>query len=97
VNSQDRPRARSRETHEVAPHSPFGVEYHKQALDSSREIGDRISEGKTLGNLGNAYGKLGHHEEAIEHYKQALVISRDIYRRRRISARGFATSTRPVC
>ena len=34
------------------------IEHHKQTLVISREIDNLMSEGKTLGNLGNAYGKL---------------------------------------
>jgi tetratricopeptide (TPR) repeat protein len=58
------------------------IEYCKQALAISREIGDRRSEGNHLGNLGVAYRDLGQVERAIEHYQQALAISREIGDRR---------------
>ena len=40
--------------------------------------GHRQDEGTFLGNLGSAYKDLGQVEKAIEHYTQALVISREI-------------------
>jgi tetratricopeptide (TPR) repeat protein len=48
------------------------------ALSSSREIGDRRGEGNALGNLGNAYLKLGEIRKAIEFHEQRLVLSRDL-------------------
>ena len=54
------------------------IEYHKQALEISREIGHRQGEGNHLGNLGIAYNDLGQVEKAIEYYEQALEISREI-------------------
>jgi len=44
----------------------------------SREIGDRRNEGIWLGNLGLAYSDLGEVEKAIEYYKDALTIGREI-------------------
>ncbi|MHC5614602.1 MAG: tetratricopeptide repeat protein, partial [Nostoc sp.] len=35
------------------------IEFYQQSLEISREIGDRNGEGKSLGNLGNAYNYLG--------------------------------------
>ncbi|PXF56866.1 MAG: hypothetical protein C4B59_16220 [Candidatus Methanogaster sp.] len=58
------------------------IEYYKDALVISREIGDRRGEGNRLGNLGNAYSNLGQVEKAIEYYEDALVISREIGDRR---------------
>jgi tetratricopeptide (TPR) repeat protein len=45
-------------------------------------VGDRRGEGADLGNLGLAYADLGQVDQAIEHYQQALVISREIGDRR---------------
>jgi len=58
------------------------IEYIKQVLVISREIGDRRGEGAGLGNLGSEYGNLGEVEKAIEYHKKALVISREIGDRR---------------
>ena len=49
-----------------------------QALVIAREIGDRRGEGNHLGNLGNAYLRLGEVRKAIEHYEQALKLFEDI-------------------
>ena len=53
------------------------IEYYKQALKISREIGDRRGEGVDLGNLGSAYSHLGEPRKAIEYYEQSLKISRE--------------------
>ncbi|MDQ1253582.1 MAG: hypothetical protein QG646_2754 [Euryarchaeota archaeon] len=58
------------------------IEYYKQALKISREIGDRRGEGNALGNLGLAYSDLGELNKAIEYYKQALKIFRETRDRR---------------
>ena len=58
------------------------IEMHEQC----RAYGARIKsvrsrkavEKAALGNLGNAYSSLGQHKKALEHYKLALGISRDI-------------------
>ena len=57
---------------------PKAIEYHQQALDIAREIGDRRLEGNTLGNLGNGYRALGQFDKAIAHHQQALDIAREI-------------------
>ncbi|MEM6435708.1 MAG: CHAT domain-containing protein [Cyanobacteria bacterium P01_D01_bin.115] len=48
------------------------------ALTIYREIGDRQLEGRTLGNLGIAYRKLGDYQQAINFHQQALIITREI-------------------
>ncbi|GAX40949.1 TPR repeat-containing protein [Tolypothrix sp. NIES-4075] len=50
----------------------------QQALIIYREIKDRQSEGKALGNLGIAYGSLGNHAKEIEYEQQWLAIAREI-------------------
>ena len=54
------------------------LEQMRHALAISREIGDRDSEGNSLGSLGLAYQVLGQVERAIERYEQALAIAREI-------------------
>jgi tetratricopeptide (TPR) repeat protein len=39
----------------------------QQALTLYREIGDRLGEGNSLGNLGNAYDSLGQYQQAIDY------------------------------
>ena len=58
------------------------IEFYEQALNISREIGDRQSEGNNLRNMGNSYFNLGEPRKAIEFYDQALNISREIGDRR---------------
>ncbi len=45
---------------------------------AARVLGWRQGEGAYLGNLGNAYSRLGQVEQAIEYFHQALAIDRDI-------------------
>ncbi|MBN8454662.1 tetratricopeptide repeat protein [Accumulibacter sp.] len=54
----------------------------RRALVIGRDIGDRLAEGASLGNLGNAYAALGDARKAIEFHEQALVIDREIGDRR---------------
>jgi tetratricopeptide (TPR) repeat protein len=62
------------------------IEYYKQALRISREIGDRRGEGNHLGNLGSAYSDLSEPKKAIEYHEKALKISREIRDKRGESA-----------
>ena len=54
------------------------IEYFQQALQFTRETGDRNGEGAALGNLGNAYYSLGQYERAIDFHQQRLTIAREI-------------------
>jgi tetratricopeptide (TPR) repeat protein len=54
------------------------LEYHKQALKISSEIGDKWGKGVRLSNLGNAYLELGETLKAIEYFEQSLKISHEI-------------------
>ncbi len=54
------------------------IEYYKQALKISREIGDRRGEGADLGNLGTAYSHLGEPRKAIEFLRESLDIGKVI-------------------
>ena len=58
------------------------IEYHKQALEISKKIGNRYGEGADLGNLGLTYSDLGESRKAIEYYEQALKIAKEIGDRR---------------
>jgi tetratricopeptide (TPR) repeat protein len=55
-----------------------GIEYFEQALNISREIGNRRGEGSCLGNLGIAYFKVGETKKGIEYLERSLNISREI-------------------
>ena len=47
-------------------------------LKICRATGDRAGEGKTYGNLGNAYHSLEDFQKAIEYYEQHLKISKEV-------------------
>jgi tetratricopeptide (TPR) repeat protein len=57
---------------------PRAIDHHQQSLAIAREIGDRIAEGASLGNLGNCYHSLGNYPRAIDHHQQSLAIAREI-------------------
>jgi tetratricopeptide (TPR) repeat protein len=54
------------------------IEYYQQALEFTRDTGDRQGEGAALGNLGIAYDNLGQYERAIDFHQQRLTIAREI-------------------
>jgi tetratricopeptide (TPR) repeat protein len=54
-----------------------GLNSWQQALQIYREIKDTQSEGKALGNLGNAYYSLGNYLKAIDYYQQSLAIAKE--------------------
>ena len=58
------------------------IEFHEQALEIVRQIGDRHAEGVVVGNLGVAYADLGEPRRAIEFYEQQLEIALEIADRR---------------
>jgi tetratricopeptide (TPR) repeat protein len=58
------------------------IECNETALSIHREVFDRRSEGRTLGNLANAYATAGNYQRAIELYEQRLVIARELEDRR---------------
>ncbi|MCK4600418.1 tetratricopeptide repeat protein [Candidatus Bipolaricaulota bacterium] len=54
------------------------LNYYKQALVISREVGHRAGEGTTLNNIGLVYCGQGQYDQALEYCKQALVIFREV-------------------
>jgi tetratricopeptide (TPR) repeat protein len=50
----------------------------QQALSLYREIKNRLGEGQSLGNLGNAYRYLGDYAKTIDYHQQSLAIMREI-------------------
>lgn len=48
----------------------------KQALDLYRQTGDRVGEGRVLGNLGAVYEGLGDNEQALTYFRQSLDVAR---------------------
>lgn len=51
---------------------------HEQSLHLSQSIGDKKSEGRTLGNIGRTYSAMGDKIKAIEFYQKALNIAIDL-------------------
>jgi tetratricopeptide (TPR) repeat protein len=58
--------------------SAQAIEYYKQQLDITREIGDRQGEGNAFSGLGVAYYSLGEYRRAIDYHDQRLAITREI-------------------
>jgi tetratricopeptide (TPR) repeat protein len=58
------------------------VDALETGVEATRALDHRHDEGAFRGNLGLAYSDLGQMERAIEHYQQALAISREIGDRR---------------
>jgi len=56
--------------------------HYEQALAIAREVGDRRSEGITLGNLALLHREQGCIPKALGHYKQSLAIAREVGARR---------------
>lgn len=50
----------------------------ESSLYASQHLDDRVNEGVSLSNLGNAYAALGDNQKATEFYNQALLIDREI-------------------
>jgi len=54
------------------------IELLELALDATREVGNRRSEGSALGELGNAYFLLGQYDLAIKNHEESLAIKTEI-------------------
>ena len=54
------------------------LQFWEQALTIYLEIGDRLGEANSLGNLGLAYYSLGQYQKAIAFHQQSLEIEREI-------------------
>ena len=52
--------------------------YSQQYLTIAREIGDRKSEAKALGNVGNAYQSLGDYSLAIDYHQKRLTVATEM-------------------
>lgn len=54
---------------------------HKLAVAAARNLDDRRSEGGALHDLGIGYGRLGHLDDALDHYCQSLRVHREVENR----------------
>jgi tetratricopeptide (TPR) repeat protein len=57
---------------------PEALNYYRQALVISREVGHRADEGMALNSIGGVYHDQGLYGQALENYQQALVIAREV-------------------
>ncbi|XP_066028589.1 uncharacterized protein [Pocillopora verrucosa] len=63
---------------EIAKEFKTAIDYHKQHLEIAKEVGDTAVEGRSYGNLGNAYCRLGQFKIAIDYHKQDLEIAKEV-------------------
>lgn len=56
----------------------LALSYHEKALELASRIGDKQSEGRTLGNIGIVYNLLGLKRKAIGYYRKAYKIAIDL-------------------
>jgi tetratricopeptide (TPR) repeat protein len=54
------------------------LDYLHQALAIKQNLGHRITEGITLGNIGAVYNSLGQYQQVLDYSQQALAFHRDI-------------------
>lgn len=54
------------------------LDYHLQALEVRRGLGDRQDLALSYNNIGVIYARLGEFDRAVEHYQQALQIRREL-------------------
>jgi tetratricopeptide (TPR) repeat protein len=54
------------------------IKYYNETLEAFRQLKDKKSEGKVLGNIGLAYSGLGEKQNAFEYYESALKIHREV-------------------
>ncbi|MGC1123205.1 MAG: tetratricopeptide repeat protein, partial [Candidatus Methanofastidiosia archaeon] len=54
------------------------IEYHKESLERTKELGDRYGETACYMNLGIVYCRLGNFKKAISCYEKSLEIDREL-------------------
>ena len=54
------------------------IENHESCLKIAKDVGDRAGEGRSYGNLGNAYQNLGDFKRAIEYHERHLKIATEV-------------------
>jgi tetratricopeptide (TPR) repeat protein len=63
---------------DLRQHPKERIKWLEVALEASRTLKDRASEGYHLGNLGAAYHSLGDYRRSIEYHEQHLAIAREV-------------------
>ena len=54
------------------------IDYHLQAIELAKAVGNKIHIEKVFGNLGNVYYRLGKYDEAEKYYKRKIGVSKHI-------------------
>ena len=49
-----------------------------QEVEIAKDLGDKTGDGRSYGNLGNAYGGLGQFKTAIDYHKRCLEIAKEV-------------------
>jgi G-protein signaling modulator 2 len=54
------------------------IEYHRQDLTIARQMGDKLGEAKSCGNIGSALKAMGQFDEAIACFRMQLDLAREL-------------------
>jgi tetratricopeptide (TPR) repeat protein len=54
------------------------IEYYRQALEITHDIGDRLHQKRWLSNIGSCYYKLGRLQQAVDYYERAHDLAREL-------------------
>ena len=67
------------DTHHHLGNYPQAIDYHRQALELNRHLGDHYAEAETLARLGDAYEAAAEPDAAQDTWRQAAAILRDLH------------------
>ena len=67
------------DTHHYLGSYPQAIDYHRQALELNRQLGDHYAEADTLARLGDAYEAAAEPDSAWDAWRQAVAILRDLH------------------
>jgi tetratricopeptide (TPR) repeat protein/transcriptional regulator with XRE-family HTH domain len=67
------------DTHHYLGSYPQAIDYHRQALELNRQLGDHYAEADTLARLGDAYEAAAEPDSARDAWRQAVAILRDLH------------------
>ena len=56
----------------------MALDYLKQSLAITKEVGDRAGEGDTLNNISQIYHARGDYDTALDYLKQSLTIRKEV-------------------
>jgi tetratricopeptide (TPR) repeat protein/DNA-binding XRE family transcriptional regulator len=67
------------DTHHHLGNYPQAIDYHRQALELNRQLGDHYAEAETLARLGDAYQAAAEPDAAQDAWRRAAAILRDLH------------------